>query len=57
MKSTFWMTAAETEQELKRRMIPRACPICHQPMRDGDVVVMDWAGEAVNHVNCERQEN
>ena len=29
------------------------CNRCHQPMHDGDVVVMDWAGEATEHVNCE----
>ena len=53
MTTTFWMTAQETEDE-KRRRIPQACPKCGQPMLDGEIVVMDWAGEAVEHVRCER---
>jgi alpha-beta hydrolase superfamily lysophospholipase len=28
------------------------CPKCGQQMADGEVVVMDWAGNAVQHVNC-----
>jgi hypothetical protein len=30
------------------------CPLCQQPMLDGQLVATDWSGVAFNHVNCEQ---
>jgi len=30
------------------------CPTCLRVMADGDIVVMDWSGQAVSHVVCAR---
>lgn len=28
------------------------CPKCNKPMLDGEIVIMDWAGNAIEHVAC-----
>ena len=32
------------------------CPACGKPMLDGELVQTDWAGDAIAHINCPKEE-